>query len=606
MSQLPPLPTDSALQKLVILNGLLVCCLIFAACSSTPGTVDPGATTDAKTDTKWPDLFSGDGKLGDGELGDASDASGDATTTVLPGEFSAPCKDDTDCNAGMCIQVYGGQICSHDCSGNCETGYTCQQVTTHGGDTLFACVPKYKHICDPCNANKDCNDGGDSTNVCIPYGASGGFCGAACDEILQDCPKGYTCDVVLNPATGAKVHQCQHQGICECSQAAENLQLSTTCYIQNDYGKCSGVRACGVGGLAECTAPVPAQEICNNIDDDCNGYTDDFNASSKCPITNEFGTCQGIIKQCVNGQALCEGQTPTTEQCNGKDDNCDGKTDEGLCEDGDPCTKDTCNSDGSCQHVQLGGMACDDGSICTQTDKCLSGKCVGGNNMNCDDNDPCTTDSCDPFVGCQHAKASDGVCTEDGNLCTLDVCKSGVCTHVIQDGGKCTDDGLPCTNDLCDAAGVCKHTQSSGPCEDGNPCTEGDMCVSGVCKSGPMKGSVACDDSNPCTVDTCDPNQAGGCVHANNDFAACTSTSTECPIGQCAGGQCFPQPNKTCSTTVKLDLCQNQDIAGVCTSAGKCVPTQKSQPFSCGGASCKSICVTCVVPVCLDFLLSSP
>ena len=33
---------------------------------------------------------------------------------------------------------------------------------------------------------------------------------------------------------------------------------------------------------------------------------------------------------------------------------------------------------------------------------------------------------------------------------------------------------------------------------------------------------------------------------------------------------------------------------------------QKSQPFACGTTSCKSICVTCVIPVCLDFLLSSP
>ncbi len=592
---------ESALRKPASFISFLGICASLAACSSAAGTIDDATVGDVKADSSKSDILKGSdiADAVDQISGDAIDDSADATTVVLPGEFSAPCTDDTDCNSGMCIQVYGGQICSHDCSGNCETGFTCQQVTTHGGDTIFACVPKYKHICDPCNANKDCNDGGDNTNVCIPYGASGSFCGATCDEILQDCPKGYSCDVVLNPATGAKVHQCQHQGICDCSQAAENLQLSTTCSIKNAYGTCTGVRACGIGGLAECTAAVPAQEICNNIDDDCNGLTDDFNDTSKCPITNEFGTCQGIIKQCVNGVALCDGQTPTTEVCNGKDDNCDGQTDEGLCEDGDPCTKDTCNTDGSCQHVQLGGMACDDGSICTQTDKCIAGKCVGGNSMNCDDLDPCTTDSCDPFVGCQHVVASDAACASDGDDCTLDTCKNGTCEHIKTDSLPCQSDGEQCTDDIC-TGGVCTHVPSTAACDDGNACTVGDMCSGGKCLSGK---TPSCDDGNPCTTDTCDPNTVDGCQHTNNDFAACTSSSADCPIGQCAGGQCFPQANKTCSTTVSVDLCQNQTIAGVCTSAGKCVPVQKSQPFSCGGSTCKSICLTCYgVQLCLDFL----
>jgi hypothetical protein len=237
-------------------------------------------------------------------------------------------------------------------------------------------------------------------------------------------------------------------------------------------------------------------------------------------------------------------------------------------------------------------MACDDGSICTQTDKCLSGKCVGGNNMNCDDNDPCTTDSCDPFVGCQHSKAADGTeCTDDGNLCTLDQCKTGVCGHVNQVGSKCTDDGLPCTLDTCDANGVCKHPQSSGPCEDGNPCTDGDSCVNGACKSGPLKGASACDDGNPCTIDKCDANQAGGCTHENNDFAACVSSSSKCPTGQCAAGVCYPQANVTCMTEVKSSICTSDPIAGVCTAAGDCVVTKPPAQYTCPG--CNGICLNC-------------
>ncbi len=610
MSQFLPRLTAPSSHKPALCVGFLAFCLAFAACSSTPGAIDDGANTDIKFDTNKSEIKDGDAVSDLGGLSDAADVSTDATTAVLPGEFGAPCKDDTVCNSGLCVQAYGGKICSHACdTADCEPGFSCQQVTSNGQDQIYACVPKFKHLCEPCAENKDCNDPGETNNVCISFGETGAFCGATCDPTSSDCPQGYQCQTVVNPATGAKMSQCKHQGICECSSKAIQLGLSTKCSVTNEYGKCAGVRQCGVDGLAECSAAVPNTEECNGIDDDCNGITDDISlANAKCKIPlNEFNVgntyCYGKLTECTNGVAKCDGKPAAPEACNGLDDNCDGKTDEGLCEDGDPCTKDTCNTDGSCQHVQLGGMACDDGSICTQTDKCLSGKCVGGNNMNCDDNDPCTADSCDPFTGCVHVKSSDDTpCADDGVACTLDVCKTGACKHIITDSLPCQSDGEQCTDDVC-VAGVCKHISSSKPCEDGNSCTVGDVCSGGKCLSGK---TPSCDDGNPCTIDKCDPNMADGCVHENNDFAACTSTSTECPIGQCAGGQCFPQPNKTCSTTVKLDLCQDQNIAGVCTSAGKCVPTQKSQPFSCGGATCKSICVTCVVPVCLDFLLSTP
>ena len=603
--QIPGRLTASLTRKSLLAAGISMA-LWAAACSSTPGAVDPGGTTDAKTDGSHTELNFGPDT--EGGLTDASstDASVDASTTVLPGEFSAPCKDESDCNSGLCIQAYGGKICSHACdTAACEPGYACQQVMSSGQDQIYACVLKFKHLCEPCAENKDCNDPGETNNVCIGFGETGSFCGATCDPTSSDCPGGYTCQTVVNPATGAKISQCKHAGICDCNAKATEQGLSTKCSITNEYGKCGGVRQCGVGGLSECSAQVPVTEECNGIDDDCNGQTDDIslaNAVCKLPL-NEFNIdskqCLGKLTACINGFAKCDGTPAQPETCNGKDDNCNGQTDEGLCEDGDPCTKDSCNTSGDCQHAQLAGMACDDGSECTQTDKCLAGKCVGGNNLNCDDNDPCTTDSCDPFTGCQHVVASDAACASDGKDCTLDTCKNGKCEHIVTDSLPCQSDGEQCTDDVC-MAGVCKHVNSSKPCDDGNSCTVGDLCSGGKCLSGK---TPSCDDGNPCTTDSCDPNMVDGCQHANNDYAACASTSADCPTGQCAGGLCYPKPNVTCSTKVSVDLCQDQTIAGVCTAAGKCVPPQKSQSFSCGSTTCKSVCLTCMgVQLCLDFL----
>ncbi|MBD3310173.1 hypothetical protein GF351_03060, partial [Candidatus Woesearchaeota archaeon] len=78
-----------------------------------------------------------------------------------------------------------------------------------------------------------------------------------------------------------------------------------------------------------------AAEICDGIDNDCNPGTADgsgetwFNQATSCGT----GVCQlqGALV-CVNAtkQDTCQPGTPGTETCNGKDDDCDGKTDEGL------------------------------------------------------------------------------------------------------------------------------------------------------------------------------------------------------------------------------------------------------------------------------------
>ncbi len=566
-----------------------------------------------------------------------------ADVPPLPGAFGAPCETQNDCDSQICVDSAAGKVCSRACNGDCPTGFSClQELVPGSSDTIYICVPKWKHLCEPCSANKDCNADGESKNICVLHGKTknnlGSFCGASCNPMTNDCPGGYVCETQTDQASGSATNQCvpANGGECTCSASSVGLSLETTCATQNSYGSCLGKRTCLISGLSMCSAVAAAPEECDGIDNDCNGFTDDFDTNSAtCSLPlNEFNVvgmpCKGKLVACVNGKPDCQGAPATPEICNQLDDNCDGITDNVKeCDDLDPCTNDTCDAAG-CQHKPLNGTPCNDSNVCTQQSKCLSGICTGGDQLNCDDKDPCTTDSCDPFTGCVHTPASDAVCPDDGNQCTQDLCKDGTCSHIqVSDGAACVDDGQACTADVCMngickhnpadgvpcaddgnactddvcQAGGCVHKNNSGPCEDGNACTEGDVCANGNCLKGTDK---QCNDGNDCTKDSCNPNVSGGCVYDSSSVngGPCTKGG-ECPTGHCSAGSCLSVPNVTCKTSVKVDLCGSVDVAGVCTSNGSCVATSAPQGYACPG--CKSVCIKCYsIPVCLDFIFSTP
>ena len=68
------------------------------------------------------------------------------------------------------------------------------------------------------------------------------------------------------------------------------------------------------------------------------------------------------------------------------------------CDDGNPCTDDACEK-AACTHLaSSAGKACDDGQGCTSADSCQNGKC-GGVAVQCEDGNPCTKDACDTKTG---------------------------------------------------------------------------------------------------------------------------------------------------------------------------------------------------------------
>lgn len=96
---------------------------------------------------------------------------------------------------------------------------------------------------------------------------------------------------------------------------------------------------------------------------------------------------------------------------------------------------------------------CNDEEACTDDDVCTDGVCIGTPKV-CDDGIPCTADSCNEGPGCTFAP-DDGACPE-GAGCTKAVCDPDTGCETPPDVGALCDDDDPCTVfEKCDAQAQC-------------------------------------------------------------------------------------------------------------------------------------------------------
>ncbi|MEZ4473827.1 MAG: MopE-related protein [bacterium] len=106
-------------------------------------------------------------------------------------------------------------------------------------------------------------------------------------------------------------------------------------------------------------AGAQAQELCNGLDEDCSGTTDeDAVGDSGQACGAGIGACQQAgVRRCAGGVLTCDAVpgAPEVEACNGADDDCDGLTDEDVPV--EPCFAGV----GACREAgarQAGGLVC--------------------------------------------------------------------------------------------------------------------------------------------------------------------------------------------------------------------------------------------------------
>ncbi len=290
-------------------------------------------------------------------------------------------------------------FCSRDA--DCSTGNPCNPVSCQN----HTCVPGPP----PCGTDL-CNP-----QVCTPTGPTTFTCTAGTP---LNCDDGNACTVDTCDPTQGCIHtdQCAAQTTDPCAPIVCTDPVAGTCgpgpTPTCDDGNPCTTDSClsGVGCMhTDNTAPC----------DDGNGCTTND--------TCQNGACVGTPVQCGGDMCNpvgCVSETSTSFLCvPGAPLNCD---------DGNPCTTDTCDPTLGCQHT-FNTAPCDDGNPCTTGDVCSNGVCAGtpvacsggdicsglnacdpatgqcatGPPLNCDDNDACTTDTCDPTSGCLHSPVPD-------------------------------------------------------------------------------------------------------------------------------------------------------------------------------------------------------
>jgi hypothetical protein len=108
----------------------------------------------------------------------------------------------------------------------------------------------------------------------------------------------------------------------------------TKCFAGDGECRTEGSYACspdGTESVCSTVAKAPSTEVCDGKDNDCDGNIDDGDVDgtgASCK-TGQAGACANGTKQCVAGSIQCQAtHTRTVEICNKIDDDCDNTVDE--------------------------------------------------------------------------------------------------------------------------------------------------------------------------------------------------------------------------------------------------------------------------------------
>ena len=323
-------------------------------CDDADAAYHPGAD---ESDCADPNDYNCDGSVGysdgDGDGWAACEACDDSAATVNPGSTEVCNEIDDDCDG----------VVDPDDSADAGTWYADADADTYGSATYttVACDAPAGYVADPtdcddlesavnpgatelCNGiDDDCDgttDEGDAADATIWYVDADG--------------DGYGDDATAASACDAPAGAVAYGGDCDDADAAYNPGASEPdCTDPNDYNCDGSVGASDIDGdgyaaCEECddtdaSVNPAATEVCDGIDNDCDGSIDEASAADVSTwYADADGDGYGTTKYTTTGCSAPSGYVAdatdcddtdaavnpvATEVCNGVDDDCDGVID---------------------------------------------------------------------------------------------------------------------------------------------------------------------------------------------------------------------------------------------------------------------------------------
>jgi len=270
----------------------------------------------------------------------ATEACGSEIGSCQPGMRSCaagtwgPCEGATTAETEVCDGL------DNDCDGQVDEGVL---------NACGACGAASAEICD--GVDNDCDgqvdEGLDALGACDNTNAVGTCAGTLrCLNGAETCDGPTATDEVCDGAD----NDCDGQ----TDEDAAGAALARAC--SRPACASAGAQSCEGGQWSACAFPA---EVCDGVDNDCNGQTDDNPQDVGAACGEGPSVCTPGRTVCRQGAPVCEGVVAGGEEvCNGEDDDCDGMVDEDAVDVGEPCAGATC---------ALGVTACSNGAPVCET-----------------------------------------------------------------------------------------------------------------------------------------------------------------------------------------------------------------------------------------------